>query len=55
MEAFFRTMDRQMEQFGQTEELMELLARDYTLTPIFSHNAASTDSRFGCAILHFSM
>jgi hypothetical protein len=28
MEALFRTMDRQMEQFGQTEELMELLARE---------------------------
>ena len=28
MEAFFRTLNRQMEQFGQTEELMELLARE---------------------------
>ena len=28
MEAFFRTVNRQMEQFGQTEELMELLARE---------------------------
>ena len=28
MEAFFRTVDGQMEQFGQTEELMELLARE---------------------------
>ena len=28
MEAFFRTIDRQMEQWGQTEELLETLARE---------------------------
>jgi hypothetical protein len=28
MEALFRTVGAQMEQFGQTEELMELLARE---------------------------
>ena len=28
MEEFFRRVDGQMEQFGQTEELMELLARE---------------------------
>lgn len=32
--------------------VMELLARDYTLTPIFSFHAQATDSRFGLAREH---
>ena len=32
--------------------VMEDLAKDYTLIPIFSHNACSTDSRFGTAQEH---
>lgn len=35
--------------------IMELLCRDYRLTPIFSHNAATTDSRFGCAGDHLAL
>lgn len=34
--------------------VMELLCRDYEVTPIFSFNAASTDSRFGTAGEHIS-
>lgn len=41
--------------FSSVFPVMELLARDYTLTPIFSHNAASTDSRFGCAKDHIAL
>ena len=38
--------------YGQVFPIMELLARDYTITPIFSTIAASTDSRFGTASDH---
>lgn len=41
--------------FAQVFPVMELLARDYRLTPIFSHNAATTDSRFGCAGDHLGL
>ena len=38
--------------YGQVFPIMELLARDYTITPIFSTFAVSTDSRFGPASDH---
>ena len=34
--------------------VMELLAQEYQLVPIFSHNAATTDSRFGRAQDHLA-
>lgn len=35
--------------------VMELLCRDYSVTPVFSYNAATTDSRFGKAADHLSV
>ena len=32
--------------------MLELLTRDYNVTPIFSHSANTIDSRFGCAKEH---
>ena len=41
--------------FGEVFPVMELLCRDYTVTPIFSSNAACTDSRFGTARDHIAL
>ena len=41
--------------FGDVFPVMELLCRDYTVTPIFSSNAACTDSRFGTARDHIAL
>ena len=38
--------------FHQIFPVMELLTRDYQVTPIFSHTAYATDSRFGTAAEH---
>lgn len=38
--------------YSQVFPIMELLARDYQLTPIFSESAYSVDSRFGTAAEH---
>lgn len=38
--------------YHQVFPVMELLARDYQVTPIFSHSAYTTDSRFGTAADH---
>lgn len=38
--------------YHQVFPILELLARDYRITPIFSHAAANTDSRFGTAKDH---
>ncbi len=38
--------------FSQVFPMMELLSRDYEITPIFSHSVNTTDSRFGCAREH---
>ncbi len=38
--------------FSQVFPMLELLSRDYDITPIFSHSANSIDSRFGCAKDH---
>lgn len=38
--------------YGQVFPVMELLARDYRIIPIFSHAAGSLDSRFGTAREH---
>ena len=38
--------------YQQVFPILELLARDYRITPIFSYAAASTDSRFGSAKDH---
>ena len=38
--------------FHQVFPVMELLARDYQVIPIFSQNAYATDSRFGSAADH---
>ena len=38
--------------YAQVFPMMELLSRDYDITPIFSHSAGSIDSRFGCAKEH---
>ena len=38
--------------FAQVFPVMELLTRDYDVTPIFSNAAASIDSRFGTAAEH---
>jgi dipicolinate synthase subunit B len=40
--------------YAQIFPVMELLCRDYDVTPIFSYNAASTDSRFGTAKEHIT-
>lgn len=40
--------------YSQIFPVMELLCRDYQVTPIFSFNAASTDSRFGSAKEHIA-
>ena len=40
--------------YAQIFPVMELLCRDYDVTPIFSYNAASTDSRFGTAQDHIT-
>ena len=41
--------------FAQVFPVMELLTRDYGVTPIFSTAAATIDSRFGTAADHLSM
>ena len=41
--------------YSQIFPIMELLCRDHTVTPIFSFNAAATDSRFGCAGEHLQL
>lgn len=41
--------------YSQVFPVMELLARDYTLMPIFSQAAASTDSRFGTTKEHLTL
>lgn len=38
--------------YQQVFPILELLTRDYRITPIFSYAAASTDSRFGSAKDH---
>ena len=38
--------------YSQVFPVMELLARDYRLTPIFSHASATVESRFGTAAEH---
>ena len=38
--------------YTQVFPMMELLSRDYDITPIFSHSANTIDSRFGCAKEH---
>ena len=38
--------------YAKTFPIMELLSRDYQITPIFSHAAYTTDSRFGTARDH---
>ena len=38
--------------FSQVFPMLELLSRDYCVTPIFSYSAGSIDSRFGCARDH---
>lgn len=38
--------------FAEVFPIMELLARDYQVTPIFSHAAYTVDSRFGTAQEH---
>lgn len=40
--------------YSQIFPVMELLCRDYQITPIFSFHAASTDSRFGSAREHIA-
>ncbi len=40
--------------YAQVFPIMELLARDYQLIPIFSQAAASVDSRFGTAQEHIA-
>ena len=38
--------------YAQIFPMLELLSRDYCITPIFSQSASSIDSRFGCAREH---
>ena len=38
--------------FHQVFPVMELLSRDYQITPIFSHSASTINSRFGSAQEH---
>ena len=40
--------------YAQVFPVMELLTRDYCLTPIFSEAACNVDSRFGTAAEHFA-
>lgn len=40
--------------FGKVFPIMELLSRDYQVTPIFSHAAYTVDSRFGTAREHIA-
>lgn len=40
--------------FSQVFPVMELLTRDYRVTPIFSTSAATIDSRFGTAAEHLA-
>ncbi len=40
--------------YAQVFHVMELLARDYKIVPIFSHSAATLDSRFGTAREHMA-
>lgn len=40
--------------YAQVFPVMELLSRDYDLTPIFSEAAATVDSRFGTAATHIA-
>ncbi len=40
--------------YAQVFHVMELLARDYKIIPIFSHSAANFDSRFGTAQEHIA-
>lgn len=41
--------------FSDIFPVMELLVRDYTVTPIFSEAAYSTDTRFGTASEHIAL
>ena len=41
--------------YSQIFPVMELLTRDYNVTPIFSSTAACTDSRFGNARDHIQL
>lgn len=41
--------------FSQVFPIMELLSRDYTVTPIFSEAAYSLDTRFGKALEHIEL
>ncbi len=41
--------------FAQVFPVMELLSRDYKITPIFSDAAATVDSRFGSAAEHLAL
>ena len=41
--------------YAQVFPILEILTRDYHVTPIFSDNAASTDSRFGIAREHIEI
>ncbi len=41
--------------YAQVFPVMELLTRDYKVTPIFSDAAATVDSRFGTAAEHLSL
>ncbi len=41
--------------FAQVFPVMELMTRDYEVTPIFSTAAATIDSRFGSAAEHLAM
>ena len=38
--------------YSQVFPMLELLSRDYAVTPIFSQSAHTIDSRFGCATDH---
>ena len=38
--------------FAKVFPVMELLAKDHTVIPIFSHSSYTTDSRFGTALEH---
>ncbi len=40
--------------YASVFHVMELLARDYKIVPIFSHSAANFDSRFGTAQEHLA-
>ena len=41
--------------FRQVFPIMEALAQEHTVIPIFSHNAATIDSRFGTARQHLEL